>query len=837
MSRSSGSHASLSLAAVLVVGDDSQGAKTLSFAFEREGVRTHQAASVEEAIRRLPGMKVDAVIAHLDGPKGPDLATKLKIRPNSPPLLLVGSSSGRRAAMASGATEFLPRPAYARDVVAMARLLAAPAKAGVTKASLEPFAGTFYLLRAMSSAKRSANVTITRGARKAELKLWEGALHGITAGALTGLAAYRLLLLWSDGLLEVKSADGAGTPVAPTEELHAEGQAFLQEFFAATKGIAPGAVYEQDLRKTAENEGKIPKEVGPLLRLFDGSRAIVDVCEEGPFGVLESAKLVHRLVDLGVVKKLTKARPQKDSRSALALGDDWVFGGPTPMPQSMGLAAVPGAIGHEASGEIAVKPVPIVERPAIEKLPERPAPISRATAEPKDRPLDWTIPSPKLSLAELNGPTTQPDVPRVTPAATESVIPDSSKVISGELDSSRAVALGPSGPRSPTTRPTTLVSANVPPPAAAVAAAPPVVAAAAPPVVAAPAPPVVAAPPVAAAAVPTPLPAAPSGSTRTTQARPVDDSASNAKGEIRRARKGMKSGRHDAVPPPAQRDVEGTTQTKAAPPPPAAAPPAVAPAPAPIAAAAIPDPVPVPIPVPVPPVVAPAPAKPPVVSQPEILAVPISSPIPVAVPVPAAVPAPAPPAMVAGEIGVRIPAPAESTVAPARSFEGKVEVGGVVGEAHKAAVAPVLDPWRPSSGGPPASGWERPGHAPPPAASPVAAAPAAAPMPAVPPKGPTPSGGVASAIRGNHHFDAIEEAFFAEENRFAEAEAPPADDFRDLDDGAPQQVGFWKKLFGTRPNAPAPLPAKRPAPGNNAARPTSAPPRGPSRPSSGKKRR
>src|SRR5262249_20928484 len=116
---------------------------------------------------------------------------------------------------------------------------------------------------------------------------------------------------------------------------------FLRDFNEMAGGLSPASVYEQDLRKAAEHVDKIPKEVTPILRMFDGARSVADIIEESPLRMPETLKVVQNLASLGAIKKLGAPRPHGDAGTALLI-EDWLVG-QTPV----GPAEVGGAKGKE----------------------------------------------------------------------------------------------------------------------------------------------------------------------------------------------------------------------------------------------------------------------------------------------------------------------------------------------------------------------------------------------------------------------------------------------------------------------------------------------------------
>ncbi len=327
----------MSRASRIIVADaDTKNAGLLAFGFEREGISpvvAHAAADIARlaltgdvdgvVLSMSPGVGVDAVKALRAG--GPSVARL--------PILALGDSRARTDLLAAGATDFLPRPNFVRDVVTLARFhsMRKANSATMWSGELHDFAGIFYLIRAISSVQRTGVLTIVRSLRRAELRFFEGEVTSAQLGALHGLAALHQLLLWTEGKLDFRQevvVRRQQIPLAPAELIDDLGR-FLRDFHELAPELSPGVVLEQDLRRVAECVDKIPKEVNPVLRLFDGARMLSDVVEDSPFRVFETAKIAARLCKLGAIKPVVRARTGAGSHSALKV-DDWLVGSTPP---------------------------------------------------------------------------------------------------------------------------------------------------------------------------------------------------------------------------------------------------------------------------------------------------------------------------------------------------------------------------------------------------------------------------------------------------------------------------------------------------------------------------
>ncbi|MBI4510782.1 MAG: response regulator [Deltaproteobacteria bacterium] len=329
---------------VIVVDDDNQSRATLAFGFEREGVAVHKAAGIEAALGLLEEKKGEAVVASLDGTAGCLLTKQVRARRagSKLPVLVLGSAPMRRAVLEAGASDFLHKPAFVQDVITLIRLLCLKKPDGAGSSTspvtwlgeLREFPSLFHLVRALSAAQRTGVMTLVRGLRRGELRFFEGEVTSAQVGMLHGMAALHQLLLWPEARFELRSESVVRRQQIPlpTWEILEEAGRFLCDFEEIARGLAPGSVFEQDLRRVAECAGKIPREVGPVLRLFDGVRTLADIIEDSPFRINETVTIAHRLLELGAIKRASLPRPKAGARAALSVIDDWLVGGAPQAP-------------------------------------------------------------------------------------------------------------------------------------------------------------------------------------------------------------------------------------------------------------------------------------------------------------------------------------------------------------------------------------------------------------------------------------------------------------------------------------------------------------------------
>lgn len=380
-------------------GDSDQRAATsLSEGFTREGIQVSQTAHASEVIdlmaRDIGAPELVIASLNLEG-KDDGIALVRKLREKHspgvatdlarPPVILIGDAEKREAALQAGASLFVPKPAYVKDIVTLAGIL------GMARDGLEPGWGgelgalhLYYVVRALGAARKTGVLTLLRSHRRGELRFYEGEVTSAQVGMLHGQAAFHQLLLWPEARFDLRAEQVVRRqqiPLAPTELLQ-DAERFLRDFNELAQGLSPSSTYEQDLRKVAEHIDDIPREVMPVLRLFDGLRSVADVIEDSSVRMGETLHFVKKLIGLGVVQKLGSPKVQVDAQTALQV-EDWLVGGTDPgkaRRKSGETAAQPpagdwGALGSTPSWEVATY-APVVPAKATTgeiKVPEVPA--------------------------------------------------------------------------------------------------------------------------------------------------------------------------------------------------------------------------------------------------------------------------------------------------------------------------------------------------------------------------------------------------------------------------------------------------------------------------------
>ncbi|HEY5089033.1 MAG TPA: DUF4388 domain-containing protein [Polyangia bacterium] len=312
---------------LLLVDADTRSLETLTFGFEREGCKVSGTSDPRRAAQLVRTAAPELAVVALRAEDGSALELIAVLRSAAAkdlPVVALGPAALKAEALAAGAADFLPLPIFLRDVISVGRLSALEGKTG-RKAKPDPKAdkrtgaserpdemqmllseyfGLFYLLRAMAASERSGVLVLTRGNRRAELRVHGGAVVSANVGAIQGLPALHHVLLWEEAALSLSRGR-----VPQRSQLHLSAQEvldecerFLRDFAHAVRDLgAPRTLYVPAADPESALPGLQPSQVTPLLRLFDGHRVLSDVIEESPFRIFDTVRMIRRLRDGGAL--------------------------------------------------------------------------------------------------------------------------------------------------------------------------------------------------------------------------------------------------------------------------------------------------------------------------------------------------------------------------------------------------------------------------------------------------------------------------------------------------------------------------------------------------------
>jgi CheY-like chemotaxis protein len=332
------------LSTLLLVDPDPRGLETLTYGFEREGCSVAGTSDPALASDLLRTTTPQLAVVSLRSPERSGLDVITGIKRGAPvrrvPIVAVGDASLKQAALAAGTNDFVSTPLFVRDVVNVSRLLTlshpvpnAPHPEVEVQARLSEYHGLFYLLRALAVTGRSGIVLLSRGNKRAELRICDGAVMAVHIAGLQGLPALHQLLLWEEAALSLKfrSVPQRSNLHLSAQEMLDECERFLRDFAHAARDLgAPSCVYIPAPDRDPGTSGLQPSQLGPALRLFDGRRGLTDVIEESPFRVFDTLRVVKRLLESGTL--VVKSAGNADGSGPRSILEQWAV---TPDPRGI----------------------------------------------------------------------------------------------------------------------------------------------------------------------------------------------------------------------------------------------------------------------------------------------------------------------------------------------------------------------------------------------------------------------------------------------------------------------------------------------------------------------
>jgi CheY-like chemotaxis protein len=467
------------LSTLLLVDPDPRGLETLTYGFEREGCTVAGTSDPKLAPDLLRTTAPQLAVVSLRAPEKSVLDVITGIKRGAPvrrvPIVTLGDPGLRQAALAAGTNDFVATPLFVRDVVNVSRLLTlshavpnAPHPEIEVQARLSEYHGLFYLLRALAVTGRSGIILLSRGNKRAELRVADGAVMAVHIAGLQGLPALHQLLLWEEAALSLKfrAVPKRSNLHMSAQELLDECERFLRDFAHAARDLgAPRCVYVPAGDRDPGTSGLQPSQLGPALRLFDGQRTLSDVIDESPFRVFDTLRVIKRLLDAGVLAVKSDGLAREDDAEPRSMLEHWAV-----VPEQRGI------VGDRRRTSRRLKPVGSAPVPGSLSPTAAPSgPLFATAAPPVARAETPVGPIPLThkkgaAAGELGGRKAQP-----TPAAL-AALAQAPTVQFNLGDLPAAAPMGPTGRAPITARNPTLAAAR----AAAPSSEPPAARAASP---------------------------------------------------------------------------------------------------------------------------------------------------------------------------------------------------------------------------------------------------------------------------------------------------------------------------------------------------------------------
>lgn len=403
---------------LVLVDKNPRSRAAIMLGFEREGCKVRatgdpSAALAIATVERPQLLVASSLDSHADmDPVGFVRSLRATQAGSELPVMVIGSADDQARAklFTAGVDEYLPRPAFIRDVVTLGKLTVAMRReGGACEGDLAEYR-LYFMARALHAARRSALLVLERDGRSGELRFRDGELVSARIGRLGGASAFLHLILWDRARFWLRFATTSlPTPLSisdndrkferPTRELLEEGQGLATAFEAcATRIGGANTVFQCDPQRLEEMRSSIPPEVLPLAPCYDGQRPLIDLIEDSPFKPLDTIAITQRLAELLVI------RPQEPERNVVSAALRAL--GPRITPTNL-----------DPGRYVVQSPTVLVSEARVEDAnsPRRPTPTPAGVAM---RPFAHAVPVESLpGQGAQGGMPPPPPPPRVTPTS------------------------------------------------------------------------------------------------------------------------------------------------------------------------------------------------------------------------------------------------------------------------------------------------------------------------------------------------------------------------------------------------------------------------------------
>jgi CheY-like chemotaxis protein len=321
---------------LLLADSDPTSLRVLDVSLRSAGFDVGTATTGAEAWTILESAMPDLVIAdtNLDGMDGFELCIRLRRNPlgATVPFIFLASENTleqKMRSLAVGASDYLVKPAYVKEVVARVRaLLQRRDRERLTSGEPSPTGGDRFagdlsditvvdLVQLMEASGRSGMARLrAANGTPAEIYFRQGRVIDAEAGRLSGMDALSRLFTWNSGTFELewKSIRRKDVLQQASKDLVADGMRRLDEWNRISASLPdPHVAVEVDYAVLAERLAEIPDEINAILRLCDGARSLMQVVEDSALPDVDALTALTRLRAEGIIHDVPARPPGRDT--------------------------------------------------------------------------------------------------------------------------------------------------------------------------------------------------------------------------------------------------------------------------------------------------------------------------------------------------------------------------------------------------------------------------------------------------------------------------------------------------------------------------------------------
>ncbi len=308
---------------LLLVDADPASVRVLEVSLKKAGFSVTTATDGQDALLKLEHSTPDLVLTDTRLPRvdGYELVRRIKDRPDlagTPIVFLTSQKSieDKIRGLELGVEDYLTKPIFVRELIARVHLLLARRthqRMATTSATNRRThlsgdladMGVVDLLQTFEMGRKSGVARLHSSREQtASIYFRDGQVVDAEHGRLVGEEAVYRCLIWAAGTFDVDfiSVDRPEVILTSTQGLLMEGMRRLDEWGRLLEQLpALETVFRVDGQQLAERLNEIPDELNGILRLFDGTRSLLDVVDESPFEDLSTLSTVTKLYFEGLL--------------------------------------------------------------------------------------------------------------------------------------------------------------------------------------------------------------------------------------------------------------------------------------------------------------------------------------------------------------------------------------------------------------------------------------------------------------------------------------------------------------------------------------------------------
>lgn len=307
---------------LLLVDADPASVRVLEVSLKKAGFSVTTATDGQDALSKLEMSSPDLILTDTRLPRidGYEFVRRVKELPGMSAVPIVFLTSQKSVedkirGLELGVEDYLTKPIFVRELIVRVKLLLTR-RTQQTMANASPSSrrthlsgeladmGVVDLLQTFELARKSGWVTLRDGQLEAVIHFRDGKVVDAEHAKLRGEEAVYRCLIWTQGTFNVEFApiDREEIILTSTQGLLMEGMRRVDEWGRLCEQLPPlDTIFRVDGELLAERLNEIPDELNGVLRLFDGSRSLMDVVDESPFEDLSTMATVTKLYFEGLL--------------------------------------------------------------------------------------------------------------------------------------------------------------------------------------------------------------------------------------------------------------------------------------------------------------------------------------------------------------------------------------------------------------------------------------------------------------------------------------------------------------------------------------------------------